>query len=378
MRKIIQGLSSLRLTVALLLLMSLLVFLMTMAQASIGVFEAKRLYIDCYWVTVSLGGVSVPILPGGKVIGAVLVINLLAAHVTRFRWGWSRVGIGLTHIGVLMLLLGSGYSSLVSRESQMMIGTGETVNFSEDNQRVELAVVSDLSPTMDRVVQVPQERLISGSTISHSSLPFTIKISEVYPNARLEMNAEVGQELPHATVGVGASVTAFPMPTVTRDDYRNVVAVFAEVFAAGKSLGTWLLSNGLGAPQTVEVGGSRFQLFIRPARYYLPYSIRLDRFTQEYYPDTTIPKYFSSRVTVSDFANHTERQSTIFMNNPLRYRGDTFYQASFGADGKSTILQVVRNRGWLFPYVSCSIIGIGLLVHFWGSLMRFWTRRVSS
>ncbi|MEP4680329.1 MAG: cytochrome C biogenesis protein, partial [Rhodopirellula bahusiensis] len=40
-----------------------------------------------------------------------------------------------------------------------------------------------------------------------------------------------------------------------------------------------------------------------------------------------------------------------------------------------TGIQVVRNSGWLIPYVACSITGLGMLVHFWGTLTRFISRR---
>ena len=66
------------------------------------------------------------------------------------------------------------------------------------------------------------------------------------------------------------------------------------------------------------------------------------------------------------------------MNNPLRYRGETFFQSSYTAlpSGKElTGLQVVRNSGWLIPYVACSITALGLLVHFLGTLSRFLRRR---
>lgn len=44
------------------------------------------------------------------------------------------------------------------------------------------------------------------------------------------------------------------------------------------------------------------------------------------------------------------------------------------ADG--TILQVVRNPGWTMPYLSCLIVGIGLLYHFGITLYKFIDRRV--
>ena len=67
------------------------------------------------------------------------------------------------------------------------------------------------------------------------------------------------------------------------------------------------------------------------------------------------------------------------MNNPLRYRGETFFQSNYTAlpGGKEmTGIQVVRNSGWLIPYVACSITALGMLVHFWGTLTRFLKRRV--
>jgi hypothetical protein len=64
------------------------------------------------------------------------------------------------------------------------------------------------------------------------------------------------------------------------------------------------------------------------------------------------------------------------MNNPLRYGGETFYQSGYDErDDKVTILQVVRNPGWLTPYVSCALISLGLAVQFLGRLVAFVRRR---
>ena len=64
------------------------------------------------------------------------------------------------------------------------------------------------------------------------------------------------------------------------------------------------------------------------------------------------------------------------MNEPLRHRGETFYQASWNEKTeKGTVLQVVRNPGWLMPYFSCAIVSIGMLVHFGIGLISFLERR---
>ena len=54
----------------------------------------------------------------------------------------------------------------------------------------------------------------------------------------------------------------------------------------------------------------------------------------------------------------------IYMNQPLRYDGKAFYQASFGKGDTLSILQVVENPGWLLPYISCVLVALGLLIHF--------------
>jgi hypothetical protein len=62
------------------------------------------------------------------------------------------------------------------------------------------------------------------------------------------------------------------------------------------------------------------------------------------------------------------------MNNPLRYSGLTYYQASF--DGEhTTILEVVRNPSWLVPYISCSAIALGLVIQFMIHLVAFAGKR---
>ena len=44
----------------------------------------------------------------------------------------------------------------------------------------------------------------------------------------------------------------------------------------------------------------------------------------------------------------------------------------------TTILQVVRNPGWLIPYISCALVAIGMLVHFGIYLTQFLLRRAAA
>jgi hypothetical protein len=63
------------------------------------------------------------------------------------------------------------------------------------------------------------------------------------------------------------------------------------------------------------------------------------------------------------------------MNDPLRYRGFTFYQAGFDKNDKTTILQVVRNPAMLLPYIACGLVALGLVIQFSMHLFGFVKKR---
>jgi hypothetical protein len=136
-----------------------------------------------------------------------------------------------------------------------------------------------------------------------------------------------------------------------------------------------LVSDALGAPQTFSFGGRTWMIALRPARYYKPYSVTLQKFTHERYAGTDIPKDFSSRVTLIDPERAVNRDVLIYMNHPLRYRGETYYQAGFQKDDSATILQVVHNPSFIAPYVACVIVAAGLLVQFGYHLIGFSRKR---
>jgi hypothetical protein len=157
---------------------------------------------------------------------------------------------------------------------------------------------------------------------------------------------------------------------------RDVVSAAVEIIPAkSASLGTWLVSDALGAPQTFSCDGRTWQLVMRPARYYKPYSVTLQKFTHERYVGTEIPKNFASKVTLIDPERSVNRNVLVYMNHPLRYRGETYYQAGFEKDDRTSILQVVRNPSFVAPYVACIVVAAGLLVQFGYHLVGFSRRR---
>lgn len=366
-----KGLSSLKLTIVCLALLMVLVILCTLAQVDLGTFEAVDRYIRALFVTWSPSGTSwkIPVFPGGALVGIILLANLLAAHAERLEMSWRKAGLWVIHSGLILLFLGEFVTGIFQVEARMALEEGASSNYTEVFRRTELAVIDSSHPDYDEVTSIPESLFSRKAFIAHPKLPFTLLIKKYYSNSSLQMRE--GPDLPSlANRGPGTRIKVWKVPPVTADDLENQVSAFVEVMAGDRSLGTWLLSTGLGAPQSFDFDGKTYRLAIRPQRAYLPFSIRLKDFTHDRYPGTDIPKNFSSLIHLSHPERREDRDALIYMNHPLRYGGKTFYQASFAKEDTVSIFQVVENPGWLIPYLACSLVGIGLLVHFFMHLRK--------
>ncbi len=377
--RLVDLFTSLKLTIICLAAAMVLIFAGTLAQVHLGIHEAQQRYFQSLfvWWPPESRGFKIPVFPGGHLIGAVLLVNLIAAHLKRFRLAWRKLGIHLTHAGLIIMLAGGLFTDLFAVESHMQLAGGETKNYSEDGRGMELAVIDVTDSDLDQVTAIPDTVLRHHPTIDYWSLPFRIVVRNFYQNSRLKMlsEAEDGAR-PIANQGPGAMIAVQPAPRATGVDERDVTSAVIEILPKdGGSLGTWLVSDALGAPQTFSCGGRTWMIALRPARYYKPYSVTLQKFTHEKYAGTDIPKDFSSRVTLIDPERAVNRDVLIYMNHPLRYRGETYYQAGFQKDDSATILQVVHNPSFIAPYVACVIVAAGLLVQFGYHLVGFSRKR---
>ncbi|MEO8616096.1 MAG: cytochrome c biogenesis protein ResB [Luteolibacter sp.] len=369
MNRLISGVSSLRLTLFCLAAALVLVFAGTLAQVRFGLYLVQEQYFQSWiiWWSATPDGIKIPVFPGGHLIGSALLINLITAHVRRFSWTWRKFGIQLTHLGLIIMLVGGLATDLFSVSSYMRLKEGETKNYSEDSMRTELSVIDLTDPQVDQVTAVPGELLADGGTITHESLPFRIIVRGFYHNSKLKMiGEESGSSVAAATMGTGQRVSVTSAPRATKMNERDVMSAVLEIVPAkgGDSLGTWLVSDAMAASQNFDLDGRHWSLQLRAARYYKPYSLKLQDFSHDLYAGTQIPKNFSSKVTLSDLEKHDSRQVLIYMNHPLRYLGDTYYQSGFEPDDSGTVLQVVRNPGYQAPYIACVIVGLGLIYQF--------------
>lgn len=371
---------SLRLTVVCLSILIVLVLACTFAQVKLGTMRAVEVYIRDLWIWWRPEGspFSIPVFPGGGLVGLVLLINLLAAQGTRLERSWRKLGIWIIHFGLIILFVGEFVTGFFQVEAQMPIFEGQTRNYTERPEEVELAVVDASALDKDRVFAFDQSLLARSSQVEHSELPFKILIKRYYKNSELEPRTQADAAAPSmATAGPGKNLVVFEQPPVTRDDAQDVPSAFVELINGDRTLGTWLLSTAIEQPQELSYMGRAFRLSMRHTREYLPYSITLKDFKHDLYPGTDIPKNFSSLVRLVNPAKNEDREVLIYMNNPLRYEGKAFFQASFGQGDTLSVLQVVANPGWQLPYIACVLVSLGLLIHFLQRLRPAMKARIS-
>ena len=382
LRRVIKPIASLRLTVFCLGIGMVLVFAATLDQVNLGIHAVEKKYFQslfAMWLIPGTNFAYLP-LPGGYLLGGILLVNLFAAHLTRFKTSWKKSGIILIHLGVILLIVGEIFRGVFADETRMRLDEGETKGYSEAQREIELAIIDITSdPQADKVVTIPQRLLERGGEIQHPSLPFTVSVKQYLPNSRLHMRSDFpNAPASPATTGFGVQLHAEEVPRATKLNEVDIPSAFIQFRSTQDDLGTWLLSNGLRDPQSFKFEGKTYKLAIRNRRDYKPFEIKLLDFSHDRYAGTDIPKNFSSRIILNHEEAGVDREVLIYMNNPLRHGGYTFYQASFDNADTTSILQVVKNPAWQMPYVACILVSIGLLVQFSLHLFKFASARKRS
>jgi hypothetical protein len=391
------------------------VFIGTLAQVDEGLYNAQARYFR-QWIIFGLDlfGRKIPLpLPGGYLIGTLLLLNLLAAHIYRFQLSVKKIGIQITHAGVILLLVGQLVTDMMARETQMHFVEGETKSYAESPRNYELVFTSDDSANSEQVVSIPDKLLVRGGEMKIDNLPFTIRVKSYWKNSEPQFRAPMMQNGPPLTTnGVAENFDFHPAAEAKTMDDKNVPTALIEIIGANGSLGDWIVSDWtsddamiealqqsyaqqLGAdmtkkiisdltqPQFVSVNGGKFTFALRPEQTHFPFSLTLLKATHTTYVGTDIPKDFRSRVQLQNSQSGENREVEISMNHPLRYAGLTFYQYQMDAGeaareagrAPSSVLQVVRNPAWLTPYLGCALVAIGLVTQFLFHLVGFISKR---
>ena len=341
----------------------------------------------------SLRGIPVP-LPGGYLLGGLLLTNLLVSAAFRYQLSARYAGIWITHGGLALMLISELVTDLTERESIMVINEGESANYSKDFHLDEFALIDESDPDKDHVMSIPIGLLEPDSDNSmdfpnidlaqtDQRFPFTLVVKDFYKNTdfRSPVEGEKSFDVRKPNNNKVKIVPIRQQETFRADEmnFRSAVVELRAKDEPEKVLGEWLASSFFDIaeyrPQRFVHMGKSYRIEIRRKRYYYDFYMQLLDFRFLRYPGTDRPKDYSSDVEIKT-PGEPARKSRIYMNHPLSLEGNTFFQAGFDSvTEKQTRLQVVYNPGSALPYVGVSLVGLGLTVQFLYHLFAFASKR---
>ena len=279
-----------------------------------------------------------------------------------------KAGIVLLHFGVVGLMANELYVTYTNQETRIQFAEGESSSVAIDIRATEFAVLDQSDSEFDDLVAIPESQFKSGELIEDDRLPFSVRCLKFYNNSEMVMAKSPIEGIN----GIGRMADVTELSPSTDDSVDFASARVELVSKSGQSMGTWLVSQLIREfADTVSVNGKDYRIGLRFKTEYKPYKLKLNDVKAEYYTGTETPKWFSSNVELTDLESEAKSTHEIWMNNPLRYNGETFYQANYSVDDGTEIsaLQIVKNRGWMIPYICCMFTVVGLVGQFGSSLL---------
>ena len=302
----------------------------------------------------------------------------------------KRGGVVLLHIGVALLMFSELQVGFYAKENMLSLKEGEASSFMRDTRARELAVIHR-NGGQDHVVAIPESRLIAAAqetdaedkVIDVEALPFRIRVDQFMQNSRLRA---VLPDDERTSKGLGTFAAPVEIDPVTgMDDSHDMPAVTITLLdrKSGDKLESLLCAQDVNEMRSspiaeqVTVSDTDYQFYLRFQRSYKDYSVRLLDVSRTNYVGSATPRDYRSQIVIKDGEDGPEEEFTLWMNNPLRYKGETFYQSGYTPlpDGSEmTTLSVVRNTGWMLPYIACMIVSVGMFAQFGQTLGRFLSR----
>jgi hypothetical protein len=344
-------------TLIALILLFLLVFFGTLFQTEHGLYEAQRQFFG--YGIVFLGG-YVPV-PSASLVLWVLSIQLSLTMFLVMPIRWQKMGLWVSHSGILALLIGGFITQMMAVESQVTLAEGEYAQFSTSYHDWELAIWEAKGDT-SHVVAWGNEDFQPGRSLEYQSYGLTVQVDAFYPNSAAFNATATGGK----TVAINPSgIALIESRPLEKEVEKNTPALLFTLKQANHKDRAVQLYGLESQPLILNENGKTLYCQLRQKHYPLPFAVKLTEFKRMLHPGTDMASSYESTVDLIEPAG--TRSVRVYMNNPLRYAGYTFFQASFSQEQNGTersTFAVVTNPGRLLPYISSIAVFAGLLIHF--------------
>lgn len=349
-------------TLVSLVILFALVFFGTLHQTDHGLWEAQNKFFGYKWVLI---GGFFP-LPGASLVLWVLSAQLLVTMLFILPWKLSKLGLWVVHFSIFALLFGGFLTQTMAVESQMTLAEGEQGHYTVSYQDWELAFWESKGDS-NHVFAYDAAYLKPGTVLDVPPYKSRIQVKAYYRNSNAFTTAATqGPKYVNAS-GIGTLEQTLPDKEVT----RNAPGLIFTLTEQGKQPKDVLLFGMELVPLILTLDGKQVFLQLRLKHYPLDFSLKLTDFVKNVHPGTDMASSFESYADLHE--NGSSRPVKIWMNNPLRHGGYTFFQASFsqGAGVEKSTFAVVTNPGRVLPYVSSILVFAGMLLHFLLRLIPF-------
>lgn len=381
--KIFDLLSGFGLATFTLLLLGLLTWFATLEQVDNGLYPTLNKYFDLKSVFLlpELNGKTVWLpLPGGYWVCAILLVNLILGGVIRIRKGWKHAGNLIAHFGIIFMLLGAGVTYHFSERGNMAVGEGASSDVAEDyfEYVVEIAEIKDGKSENIQVIRGKDFADLDGAKLRTYRLPgqpFDLELT-AYLNNCVPVSATERAPDRQQYVADGYFLMEKPKLTKAEPAEQFTAGCYARIVPRdGKKSNPFILAGASFHPFSYRLNDRVFTVDMHKRLWTMPFTLKLDQFTAAFHPGTMMAAKFVSKVTRLE--NGGEAKATIQMNEPMRYRGLTFFQASYGPPGAGpgqkmySVFEVVRNPADQWPKYSLIIVAIGMAITFLIKLSSF-------
>jgi hypothetical protein len=377
--KIYDILSGFGLATFTMLLLGLLTWFATLEQIDNGLYPTLTKYFD--WKSffllpeIYINGKYVPIppLPGGYWVCAVLLLNLILGGIVRIRKGWRHYGNLISHFGIIFMLAGGGVAHHFSERGNMAVGEGESSNAAEDyfEYVVEVTEIKDGKAAQIHVIRGQDIDDLEDAklrTFSLPGLPFNLQLTGYLKNA---VPVSANERAPDRQQFIADNYFLMEKPKLAKAEEaeRFTAACYALIVNNdGTKSVPFILAGASFHPFSYRYQDRVFTVDMRKRLWVMPFTLKLDKFTAAFHPGTMRPAKFISNVTRLE--NGGEAKATIQMNEPMRYEGLTFFQASYGPPGAGpedkmySVFEIVKNPADKWPEYSLWIVAFGMAVTF--------------
>lgn len=356
-------------TIILLFFLFILTLLGTVDQVKYGLYEAQKRYFESFYVVYNLFDQVPILLPGTYLLLILLTVNLVLGGIVGAPKNWKRPGMLVTHLGILLLLAGGYVTYHYSMRGNMALYEGEQSATFESYTEWEIAITPIGEGVSGKQYVIPGGAFQGMSPeakriFRNDALPFDLMIEGYLRNADVAKSSVPTQ-----------SVDGFALlpQEVSKEAEQNMPGAYAVVIDRKTNETREGILWGFSplrqrAPWVVDIAGGSYAIDLRRQRWTAPFAVRLDKFIHEQHPGTSIPSNYESVVT--QIEGDVTRQIEIKMNEPLRHKGYTFFQASYGPQNAPpgtkmySVFEVVNNPADQWPLYSCIIITLGLSLHF--------------